>query len=100
MAFYAQAVCWAAGQGVIGHEFDPGTLCTRADAVSYIWAAFGRPGAPASTFNDVPLGAACAPAVAWAVDRGVTQGNPGGAFAPDRVCSRGEIVTFLYRAYH
>ncbi len=98
--FYAQAVCWAAGQGVIGHEFDPGTLCTRADAVSYIWAAFGRPGAPASTFNDVPLGAACAPAVAWAVDRGVTQGNPGGAFAPDRVCSRGEIVTFLYRAYH
>lgn len=98
--FYAQAVCWAAQQGIIGQDFDPGALCTRADAVSYIWAAFDRPPAPACAFGDVAAGASYAPAVAWAVDRGVTTGASDTTFNPDGLCSRGEIVTFLHRAYH
>ena len=97
--FYAQAVCWAAQQGIIGQDFDPGALCTRADAVSYIWAAFDRPPAPACAFGDVAAGASYAPAVAWAVDRGVTTGDSDTTFNPDGVCSRGEIVTSLHRAY-
>ena len=98
--FYAQAVCWAAQEGIIGQDFDPAARCTRADAVGYIWAAFGRPDAPACAFGDVPAGEAYARAVAWAVDRGVTNGDSGATFNPGKVCTRGEIVTFLYRAYH
>lgn len=66
--------------------------------MTYLWKAAGSP-APrsAAAFSDVPAGADCAPAVAWAVERGVTNGTGNGAFSPDATCTRGQIVTFLYR---
>ena len=49
-------------------------------------------------FADVPAGADFAPAVAWAVEQGVTTGTGGDRFSPDTTCTRGQIMTFLYRA--
>ena len=97
--FYAQAVCWAAEQGVIAQGFDPEAECTRAQAMDYIWAAFGRKDAPACAFDDVAQDAPYAGAVAWAVEQEVTTGTTDATFEPDQVCTRGQIATFLHRAY-
>ena len=52
----------------------------------------------AQTFVDVPENAYYAPAVAWAVEKGVTEGTSATTFSPDAACTRAQIVTFLYRA--
>lgn len=95
----ADALRWAAEKGLVDGSLDPTAPCTRADAVIYIWKAFGRSAAAASSFTDVPAGADYAAAVNWAVANGITNGTGGGRFSPDKVCNRGEIVTFLHRAY-
>ena len=69
----------------------------------YIWQARDFPeAAEAASFSDVDGDAPYAGAVSWAVEKGVTKGSGSGGntFAPDRVCTRGEIAAFLYRAYH
>lgn len=98
---YAEdALRWAAEKGMISKDFDPNAACTSASAVKFIWQAFDSP-APkgGSTFTDVPAGADYAAAVAWAEQLGITQGEGNHIFSPDKVCSRGRILTFLYRAY-
>ena len=98
---YADAVNWAYGKGMIDDGFDPGAPCTRSQAVLYIWQALDEPPAQPSSFADVDAGAPYAKAVDWAVEKGVTNGDGGAdTFSPDKVCSRGHIVTFLYRAYN
>lgn len=74
-------------------------ICTRAQAVTFLWRAAGSP-APKSmnSFADVPADAYYAKAVAWAVENGITSGTGGGKFSPDATCTRAQIVTFLYRA--
>ena len=52
----------------------------------------------ASSFTDVPANAYYAKAVAWAVENGITNGMTATMFAPDATCTRGQSVTFLYRA--
>ena len=96
-----KALTWARQKGMIGNNFDGSRPCTRADAVNYIWQAFGRQSAKASSFTDVPAGAAYAKAVDWAVANGVTNGTNTAQteFSPNKVCDRGTIVTFLHRAY-
>lgn len=93
------AIDWARSMGMIDNSFVGDTLCTRATAVTYIWQAFDSPAAAGSSFNDVPAGAAYAVSVAWAVQKGITDGTGNGNFSPDKTCTRGQIVTFLYRAY-
>lgn len=99
---YAPAANWAYEKGMIDDSFNPNAPCTRSQAVSYIWQARGKLEASQTTsFSDVDAGAPYAGAVSWAVEKGVTKGYGGAnTFAPDRVCSRGEIVCFLYRAYN
>lgn len=97
--FYAGAVRWAAGLGMLAEGFDPCAPCSRADAVRYIWSAFQQPYAAVGCFDDVSSGAEYAPAVGWAVSEGVTTGTSDTTFEPDTICSRGQIITFLYRAY-
>lgn len=97
--FYAGAVRWAAGLGMLKEDFDPHVPCSRADAVQYIWCAFQQPYAAVGCFDDVPSDAEYAPAVGWAVSEGVTTGTSDATFEPDTICSRGQIITFLYRAY-
>lgn len=101
-AYYFEAVKWAVAQeitdGVGGNLFAPDQPCTRAQIVTFLWRAAGCP-EPKRTgsFADVPAGAFYAKAVAWAVDAGITTGTGEGRFSPDAACTRGEIVTLLYR---
>lgn len=91
----AAVSAWAARLGL--EVPDLSAPCTRAAAVTYLWKAQGSPAAAeAAPFSDVDP--SCAGAVSWAVEAGVTKGMGDGTFAPERVCTRGQIVTFLYRA--
>lgn len=97
--FYKPAL-WAYEQGLIsGTAFKGSTPCTRSSTVMYLWKLAGSPSAPAASFTDVPSAADYSQAVAWAVDKGITSGNSATTFGPSRTCTRGQIVTFLYRAY-
>lgn len=99
-SYYYKACQWAAEQGMTdGDTFAPGDPCTRAMAVEFLWHANQRPQVEADTgFADVPAGATYADAVTWAVDQGVTQGTGEGNFSPDLTCTRGQIVTFIFRS--
>ena len=68
--------------------------------VLYLWRMAGSPTPSADQqFTDVPANAAYAKAVAWAVAEGVTNGTSGTTFSPASICTRGQIVTFLYRHF-
>ncbi len=101
-AYYADAVKWAVDNAITNGDtattFAPNKKCTRAEAVTFLWRAAGKPEAEANgTFTDVAADAYYADAVAWAVDNGITKGMTETTFAPDVQCSRAEIVTFMAR---
>lgn len=97
-AYYAQAAAWAREQGLVsGASFQGDRPATRSDTVTYLWKLAGSPAAPAAPFDDVPAGADYAAAVAWAVQEGITTGTGDTTFDPDAICTRGQIMTFLYR---
>lgn len=98
-AYYYKAALWAKEQGMIGDTFSADAPCTRAMAVTYLWKQAGSPDASAAGFTDVPSEADYAQAVAWAVEQGVTGGTGNNQFSPTRACTRGQIVTFLCRAF-
>ena len=80
--------------------FGPYESCTRAQIVTFLWRAAGSPEPKtAVSFADVPAGSYYAKAVAWAVENGITNGMTETTFAPNATCTRGQSVTFLYRAY-
>lgn len=95
----AAAERWAREKGMIDSSFNGSAPCTRATAVYFIWQAFGSPNASGSSFKDIPAGADYTMSVSWAVQKGVTDGTGNGNFSPNDVCNRGQIVTFLFRAY-
>lgn len=98
--YYYDAVKWAYKNGMIGADFSHKASCTRSAAVKYIWQAFGSPSVSANNrFTDVASNAHYAQAVTWAVNKGITTGASSNTFNPDGICNRGQIVTFLYRAY-
>jgi len=98
--YYYEAATWAKGYGLIdGDQFTPNAPCTRSMVVTYLWKMNGMLSvAPNSNFTDVPANADYAQAVAWAVEKGITSGTSATTFSPDTTCTRGQIVTFLYRA--
>jgi len=103
-AYYADAVKWAAENGITGGKdathFAPNDTCTRAQAVTFLWRAAGSP-APKTTvnpFTDVKAGAYYYDAVLWAVENGITKGTTDTTFSPNATCSRAQIVTFLWRS--
>ena len=100
-AYYAQAVLWAVENGITNGTsettFSPDQTCTRAHAVAFLYRMSGSPAAAGSTFSDVAADAYYSAAVAWAVEKGITNGTSGTTFSPDDTCTRGQIVTFLYR---
>ena len=102
-AYYYEAVKWAAENnitgGIGGGLFGPELTCSRGQIVTFLWRAAGSPEPTAlSTFTDVAADAYYAKAVAWAVENGVTTGTGDGKFSPDAPCTRGQAVTFLWRA--
>ncbi len=99
-AYYYESSCWAYNRGMIAPTTDLSAPCTRGDFVTYLWKAAGSPRAGVSgQFTDVSANAAYAQAVAWAVGQGLTTGTSDNTFSPDMTCTRGQIVTFLHRAY-
>ena len=94
-AYYAKATAWAAEQGMEeGAAFSPDAPCTRLMAVEFMWKYADSPEAPKATFTDV-----ASDAVNWAVKQGVTNGTSATTFSPEQTCTRGQIVTFLYRGF-
>ena len=103
-AYYNAAVRWAVRNGIASgtdaKHFSPDAACTRAQAVTFLWRAAGSP-APAlveNPFTDVKPSDYCYAAVLWAVENGIAKGTSASTFSPDAACTRGQIVTFLYRA--
>lgn len=102
-AYYYDAVLWAAENGVTDGVtatlFAPDAPCIRAQIVTFLWRAAGSPEpVGTSAFTDVPASAYYAKAVAWAVENGITTGTSETTFSPDAPCTRGQSMTFLYRA--
>ena len=102
-AYFYEAVKWAVKNGIttgVGNDlFAPEQPCTRAQIVTFLWRAAGSPEPKtAVSFADVPAGSYYAKAVAWAIENGITNGMTETTFAPNATCTRGQSVTFLYRA--
>lgn len=103
-AYYTDAVLWAVANGITNGTtattFSPNKTCTRGQTVTFLWRAAGSP-APTATenpFTDVKPGDYYYNAVLWAVEKGVTKGATAATFAPGATVTRGQTVTFLYRA--
>lgn len=103
--YYYKAVRWAVKNGITSgvsaDRFAPNKPCTRAQVVSFLYRAAGEPDVGNSClFADVSANAYYRSAVIWAVENGITAGVTPNKFAPNATCTRGQIVTFLYRYYN
>ena len=101
--YYYEAVKWAVANGITdgvgGNKFAPNDTCTRGQVVTFLHRAANSPSASTiSSFVDVSSTAFYYNAVNWAVANGITNGVGGNRFAPNDTCTRGQVVTFLYRA--
>ena len=103
-SYYEDAVIWAVDKGITtgtsATTFNPNGICTRAQAVTFLWRAAGSPAAKSSAmpFADVKAGSYYYDAVLWAVEQGITKGTSDTMFSPDATCTRAQIVTFLWRS--
>ena len=103
-SYYEDAVDWAVENGITqgtdDTHFSPDGICTRAQAVTFLWRAAGSPAAKSSAmpFTDGKAGSYYYDAVLWAVENGITKGTSATTFSPDQNCSRAQIVTFLWRS--
>lgn len=105
--YYYKAVIWAAQNGITtGYtgtdKFGPNDECTRAQIVTFMYRAAGSPSVSTSNapkFSDVKKSDYFYKAVIWAAKKGITTGYTGtDKFGPNDKCTRGQVVTFLYRA--
>ena len=103
-SYFYEAVMWAVENGVTtgvsANRFDPNGVCTRAQAVTFLWRAAGSPAPRSRTMplTDVPAGSYYYDAVLWAVENGITKGTSDTTFSPDNTCTRAQIVAFLWRS--
>ena len=99
--YFYNAMLWAWKEKLIDNaDIDPHAPCKRSDIVSYLWKLEGSPDVKTgSSFADVPQSADFASAVQWAVKQGITSGTSAATFGPYDTCTRGQIVTFLYRSF-
>ena len=98
-----EAVKWAVANGITkgtdATHFSPNATCTRGQVVTFMYRAAGEPAVGGSNgFVDVAAGSYCYNAVQWAVANGITKGTDTTHFSPNATCTRGQVVTFLYRA--
>lgn len=100
--YYYNAVLWAVENGITtgvsADRFAPGATVSRAQTVTFLYRANGSPAANGASFSDVAADEYYANAVAWSVRSGITTGTGNGKFSPNADCTRGQIVTFLYRS--
>ena len=102
-SYYAKAVAWAIENGITNGltetTFAPDATCTRGQGVTFLYRALKGSAGGGANFTDVKSDTFYADAVNWAVANNVTNGTSDTTFSPDDNCTRGQIVTFLYRAY-
>ena len=102
-AYYTKAVLWAVENGITNGKsktkFGVGDPCTREQVVTFLWRAEGEPEHEPveNPFTDVSETAYSYDAILWAVEKGITKGTSKTKFSPAKTCTRGEVVTFLYR---
>lgn len=102
--YYTDAILWAVEQGITeGRDdthFDPLAECSRAEIAVFLWRFFGSQSVEGLTnpFADVVSGEWYTSAIVWAADQAITKGMPDQTFAFADTCTRGQVVTFLYRA--
>ena len=101
-AYYAKAVAWAVENGITTGTgdgmFSPDAVCTRAQAVTFLWRYEKAPVASRSNpFADVAADSYYADAVLWAVKEDISKGTTNTTFNPNADCTRAQIVTFLWR---
>lgn len=101
-SYYYDAVQWAVAKGItVGTSattFSPDAICTRGQTATFLYRYEKSPTVSVgNVFTDVLSDAYYANAVQWAVNNGVTAGTSATTFSPDAICTRGQIVTFLYR---
>lgn len=95
---YKMAVRWAYGMGLVsGSTFGANESCTRSMAITWLWQLAGNPAAFPESFQDLPRGSDEFMAASWAVTTNVAD-KLGDGFSPGRLCTRGEALTYLYRA--
>lgn len=102
--YYYKAVLWALEQGITSgtspDTFSPDADCTRGQAMTFLYKAAGAPPVErTSAFEDVADGAYYGDAVTWAADRNITSGTGPNRFGPGADCTRGQIISFLYRCF-
>ena len=102
--YFYDAVLWGVENGVVKGmdetHFEPETVCTRAQALTFLWRANGMPQPKTTTnpFVDVDTSAYYYDAVLWGVENGIVKGMDETHFEPDTACSRAHALTFLWRA--
>ena len=101
---FEKAILWMYYEGIAAGKdathFNPEDICTRKQIATFLWRAEGKPERSAHrTFPDVKDDQFKAP-IYWALSERITKGYPDGTFRPDNPCTRGQIVTFLYRAMY
>ena len=105
-AYYYKAVLWAyenkITSGLTETTFGPTALCNRAQVVTFLYNAMGKPEVNSTEhkFTDVEEGKFYYQAMLWAVENNVTAGLTATTFGPSAICNRAQVVTFLYRAYN
>ena len=103
-AYYFNAVLWAVEKditkGTTATTFSPDNGCTRGQFVTFLWRASGCPEPKGtSKFSDVKDSEKYYyKPVIWAAENGITTGTSATTFEPDKICTREQCVTFLYRA--
>lgn len=102
--YFYDAVNWAVSNGITkgtsDTTFSPNLTCTRAEVVTFLWRAAGEPKPTISTtkFTDLDKDDYYYDAVLWAVEKGITEGTSATTFSPRATVTRGQVVTFLWRA--
>ena len=99
---FRDAIDWAYQNGITkgktADKFGPDDTCTRGQIVTMLWRAAGAPSSSkACSFKDVNAGSYCYKAICWAIEKGIAKGFSRTQFCPEKTCTRGQIVTFLYR---
>ncbi|MBR3423182.1 MAG: S-layer homology domain-containing protein, partial [Clostridia bacterium] len=101
--YFYKAVLWAVEKGITNgtdkNHFSPIATCTRGQIVTFLWRSSGSPsaGSASNPFSDIKKTDYFYDAVLWAVSRGITNGTDKTHFSPSDTCTRGQVVTFLYR---
>ena len=104
-AYYAKAVQWAYEKGITGGTsattYSPDEACTRGQMATFLWRNTGSqaPASSANQFTDVPADKYYAAAVQWAYEQKITAGTSATTFSPNDLCTRAQMVTFLYRYF-